>query len=84
MPFDLMGPLSTALAAAGATVQDVIKLNCYCAHAVDLAVQLTRFREVRDTYVNTAAPPASTLVVVRGLARPEWLIEVEAVAVVPG
>jgi enamine deaminase RidA (YjgF/YER057c/UK114 family) len=40
-------------------------------------------REIRDTYVNTSAPPASTFVVVRRLVRPEWLIEVEAVAVVP-
>jgi enamine deaminase RidA (YjgF/YER057c/UK114 family) len=39
-------------------------------------------REVRDKYVNTANPPVSTFVVVKRLARPEWLIEVEAVAVV--
>jgi enamine deaminase RidA (YjgF/YER057c/UK114 family) len=75
--------LKTALAAAGAGFHDVIKLNFYCADAVDLAVQLPIIREIRDTHVNTAAPPASTLVVVRRLARPEWLIEVEAVAAVP-
>jgi enamine deaminase RidA (YjgF/YER057c/UK114 family) len=75
--------LKTALAAAGAGFHDVIKLNFYCADSVDLAVQLPIIREIRDTHVNTAAPPASTLVVVRRLARPEWLIEVEAVAAVP-
>jgi enamine deaminase RidA (YjgF/YER057c/UK114 family) len=74
--------LKSALAAAGASFQDVIKLNYYCADSVDLAVQLAKFREIRDTFVNTAAPPASTLVVVRRLVRTEWLIEVEAVAVV--
>lgn len=31
---------------------------------------------------STAAPPTSTFVVVRSLVRPEWLIEVEAVAAV--
>ena len=75
--------LKSALAAAGASFHDVIKLNYYCADSVDLAVQLPVVREIRDTFINTAAPPASTFVVVRRLVRPEWLIEVEAVAAVP-
>jgi 2-iminobutanoate/2-iminopropanoate deaminase len=75
--------LNAALAAAGTTFHDVVKLNYYCADSVDLSLQLPVIREVRDSYVNTAAPPASTLVVVRRLARPEWLIEVEAVAAAP-
>jgi len=74
--------LRAALAAAGASFHDVIKLNYYCADAVDLAAHLPAIREIRDSYVNTAAPPASTLVVVSRLARPEFLIEVEAVAAV--
>jgi enamine deaminase RidA (YjgF/YER057c/UK114 family) len=75
--------LHAALAAAGASFPNVIKLNYYCADAVDLAVHLPMVREVRDTHIDTAAPPVSTFVVVRRLVRPEWLIEVEAVAVVP-
>jgi enamine deaminase RidA (YjgF/YER057c/UK114 family) len=75
--------LRSALAAAGATFHEVIKLNYYCADSVDLTAQLPIVREIRDTYVNIAAPPASTFVVVRRLVRPEWLIEVEAVATVP-
>ena len=39
-------------------------------------------REIRDEYVNIANPPVSTFVVVKRLVRPEWLIEVDAVAVV--
>jgi hypothetical protein len=38
---------------------------------------------VRDRFVDTAAPPASTAVAIAALARPGALIEVEAVAVVP-
>jgi hypothetical protein len=34
-------------------------------------------------YVNVQSPPASTAVEVRKLARDEWLIEIEAVAVIP-
>jgi enamine deaminase RidA (YjgF/YER057c/UK114 family) len=75
--------LKAALEWAGASFHNVIKLNYYCADSVDPAVHLPMVREVRDALVNTAAPPASTFVVVHRLVRPEWLIEVEAVAVVP-
>ncbi len=75
--------LAAALQSAGATFQNVVKLNLYCADTVDLSVHLPTVRSVRDTFVNTAAPPTSTFVVVRRLVRPEWLIEVEAVAAVP-
>ena len=43
-----------------------------------------RRAEVRDRFVNTAAPPVSTFDVVRRLVRPEWLIDIEAVAVIDG
>lgn len=75
--------LKSALAAAGARFQNVIKLNYYCADSIDPAVHLQTLREIRDGCINTAAPPASTFVVVRSLIRPEWLIEVEAVATLP-
>ncbi len=67
-----------ALAEAGATFNDVIKLNYY---VVDVG-QIATLRDVRDRYVNTAAPPASTLVEVRRLFRDDVLLEVEAVAAV--
>lgn len=73
--------LGTALQAAGAGFHNVVKLNCYCVDAVESS-QIAVFREVRDTHVNTANPPVSTFVIVSRLVRPEWLIEVEAVAVV--
>jgi enamine deaminase RidA (YjgF/YER057c/UK114 family) len=38
---------------------------------------------VRDKYIDLGAPPASTAVQVAGLFRSEFLVEVEAVAVVP-
>jgi enamine deaminase RidA (YjgF/YER057c/UK114 family) len=44
---------------------------------------LQAFRRVRDTYF-TKAPPASSLVQVAGLVRPEFVIEIEAVAVASG
>jgi enamine deaminase RidA (YjgF/YER057c/UK114 family) len=71
--------LKTALAAVGADFSAVVKLNYY---AVD-ASRLAEIRAVRDEYLNTATPPASTFVIVKSLVRPELLIEIEAVAVIP-
>lgn len=73
--------LKAAVEAAGGDFKNVVKLNYYCAESVD-AVQIPAVREIRDKYVNTTNPPTSTFVVVKRLVRPEWLIEVEAVAVV--
>jgi enamine deaminase RidA (YjgF/YER057c/UK114 family) len=73
--------LKAAVEASGGDSHSIIKLNYYCAASVD-ASQLSVVREVRDKYVNTANPPTSTFVFVQRLVRPEWLIEVDAVAVV--
>ena len=71
--------IKTALAAVGANFSHVVKLNMY---VLDRS-QLPLLREVRDSYVNTQAPPANTLVEVKGLAREEFLLEVEAIASLP-
>ena len=71
--------LKAALAASGAGFDNVVKLNSYF---VDIK-QAPVFREVRDKYINAAHPPVSTAVEVRRLVREEWLLEVEAIAVVP-
>jgi enamine deaminase RidA (YjgF/YER057c/UK114 family) len=70
--------LAAGLAAAGAGFPDVVKLTFYLLDPAQLGV----LREVRDRYVRAAAPPASTLVVVKGLFRPDVLLEVEAIAAV--
>ena len=72
--------LKIALAAAGAGFEHVVKINNYL---VDIAANILTFREVRDRYLNLAAPPASTAVGVPGLARPGALFEIEAIAVLP-
>jgi enamine deaminase RidA (YjgF/YER057c/UK114 family) len=72
--------LRAGLAAAGAGFDDVVKLTFYM---VDVK-QLPVLREVRDEYLDTSRPPASTLVEVSGLFRDDVLLEIEAVAIVPG
>jgi reactive intermediate/imine deaminase len=69
--------LTRALEGAGAAWSDVVKLNYFL---TDVS-QITSVRAVRDEYVDTAQPPASTLVEVSGLFRDDVLIEIEAVAI---
>jgi len=72
--------LRIALAAAGATFADVVKQTTYVVgfKPEDRAV----IGEVRRQYLPADRPPASTLVGVQALAAPQYLIEVEAIAVV--
>jgi enamine deaminase RidA (YjgF/YER057c/UK114 family) len=72
--------IKVALASVGAQFKDVIKMNVYL---TDIRTQLPLHRDVRDKYVNTAAPPASTTIEISRLAREGGLIEVEVVAVLP-
>jgi enamine deaminase RidA (YjgF/YER057c/UK114 family) len=67
-----------ALAEGGATFKDVARITNYFVDMADLPV----FFEVRDRYVNTKAPPASTAFQVVKLARDEALFEIEAIAFV--
>ena len=69
--------LKVAVEAAGGTMADVAKINVY---ATDLS-QISAMREVRQQYF-TGNPPASTLVQVVSLARPEYMLEIEAILVV--
>jgi enamine deaminase RidA (YjgF/YER057c/UK114 family) len=74
----VMQNVGAALNAAGASWDDVFKLTIY---VVDMA-GLSTIRSVRDEFVNSERPPTSTLVQVVALARPDLLLEVEAVAAV--
>jgi enamine deaminase RidA (YjgF/YER057c/UK114 family) len=71
--------LKAALAAVGAELEDVVKINNYLVDMSHIAI----FREVRDQFFNMAAPPASTTVAISQLARPGALFEIEAIAVLP-
>jgi enamine deaminase RidA (YjgF/YER057c/UK114 family) len=73
--------MTLALKAAGASWNDVVKINNFL---VDIQANMAAFREVRDTFLNKNAPPASTTIGVPALARPGGLFEIEAIAVVAG
>jgi enamine deaminase RidA (YjgF/YER057c/UK114 family) len=70
--------LKARLEEGGASFKDVVKLNYYLTDASGVQA----VRDIRNNYINTESPPASTLVVVKQLVSEEYLIEVEAIAVV--
>jgi len=70
--------LEAALAAAGAKFSDVVKMNTYVTDMEKAAA----VREVRSCYFGTTVP-ASTMVQVVKLARPELMLEIEVIAAVP-
>ena len=70
--------LEAALAAAGATMDHVVKLTVFLTDMADLAA----FRKARDEFIRADTPPASSLVRVSGLVNPEFRIEVEALAAI--
>jgi enamine deaminase RidA (YjgF/YER057c/UK114 family) len=63
------------LAAAGMSFADVVRINAY----VSDRKHLRPYMEARDRIVG-APPPASTLMIVSGFARPEFKVEVEIIA----
>jgi len=72
--------LVTALAEAGATPSDLVKIGIYVVdHDLD---KLKVIRGVRDQVLDVDPPPASTLLGVERLALPDLLLEVDAIAVV--
>jgi enamine deaminase RidA (YjgF/YER057c/UK114 family) len=74
--------LDIAVKEAGAQFADVVKLNYFCVDSVDRSL-LPNLARIRDAYVDADRPPAATFVFVSGLARKEWLIEVEAIVALP-
>ena len=70
--------LKLALAAGGATFENVVKVTTY---VTDMS-HLPTLREIRVRYYGDFAP-TSTLVEIGRLANPDLMIEIEAVAVVP-
>jgi 2-iminobutanoate/2-iminopropanoate deaminase len=77
----VMENLKTALASVGGGFEHVVKLNSYL---TNIEANGAEFREVRGSYFpNKQALPASTLVQVPRLANPAFLLEIEAIAILP-
>ena len=67
--------IAAILGEAGMSLADIVRINAYVTDRADMKA----YMEVRDRMV-ADPPPASTLVMVSGFSRPEFRVEVEAVA----
>jgi enamine deaminase RidA (YjgF/YER057c/UK114 family) len=72
--------LRTALEAAGAGPEHVVKWTVLVVEGHDVASGFAAFRKV---WGDLSDPPVITVAVVKGLARPDFLVEMDAIAVVP-
>ena len=69
--------LDAILAEAGMTRADVVRLNAF----VTAREHMQGYMAARDAWAaDLAEPPASTLMIVSGFTRPEFLVEIEMVA----
>jgi len=67
--------IAAILAEAGMTMADVIRINAFVTDRAHMA----DYMKVRDAQF-PGPPPASTLVIVSGFTRPEFVVEIEATA----
>lgn len=71
--------LQAILEELGGSLEDIVKLTTYLTDRG----HLDAFRRVRNRFFTDAFPP-NTLLFVSGLAHPDYLVEIEAVAYLPG
>ena len=72
--------IQVALAAAGADLHHLIKWNMFVVQGQDLRAGFAVFQKV---WGNRPNPPAISFAFVTGLANPDFLIEMDAIAVIP-
>ncbi|HKN08642.1 MAG TPA: RidA family protein [Pseudomonadota bacterium] len=70
--------IGAVLDAASFALSDLVRINAF----VVSREHLKGYMSVRDLYI-ADPPPASTLMIVSGFARPEFLVEVEVIAAAP-
>jgi enamine deaminase RidA (YjgF/YER057c/UK114 family) len=72
--------LQIALQAAGAGLEHIVKWNIYLVQGRPIQPAFAVFQQV---WGRRPDPPAITVVIVAGLANPEFLVEMDAIAIVP-
>jgi enamine deaminase RidA (YjgF/YER057c/UK114 family) len=72
--------VATALGAGGASVADVVKFTIFVVAGQDLRAGYAGFHQAWGV---VPAPPTLSVAYVAGLAHPDFLVEVDAIAVVP-
>ena len=77
----ILANIETALAAAGAGLEHVIKWNVFVIEGQDVRAAFAAFQQAWGD--RTSPPPLITSAFVRALGHPDWLAEMDAIAVIP-
>jgi enamine deaminase RidA (YjgF/YER057c/UK114 family) len=77
----ILANIQTALAAAGAGLEHVIKWNVFVVEGHPVGPAFEAFQRAWGD--RTTPPPLITAVFVSALGHPDWLAEIDAIAVVP-
>ncbi len=70
--------VEAAVQSVGGTLQNIVKTTTYVT-SIDYAAAV---RKVRDELHQASNPPTSTLLLISALAHPDFMVEIEAIAVV--
>ena len=70
--------IEAAVKSVGGTLQNIVKTTTYVTNIQHAAA----VRQVRNELFQASNPPTSTLLVVAGLASPDYMVEIEVIAVV--
>lgn len=76
----VMKNLQTALSACGATFENIVKLSIYLVQGQDL---YRGFQVSQKYFGNLTNPPVISVLIVAGLANPDFLVEIDATAFIP-
>jgi enamine deaminase RidA (YjgF/YER057c/UK114 family) len=76
----VMENLQTALSACGATFENIVKLTIYMVQGQDL---YSGFQASQKYLGQMENPPAISVLIVAGLANPDFLVEIDATAFIP-
>ena len=73
--------IQTALAAAGAGLEHIIKWNVFLVEGQPIEAGFAAFQRFWGD--RSTPPPLITTAIVKSLGQPDWLVEMDAIAVVP-
>jgi enamine deaminase RidA (YjgF/YER057c/UK114 family) len=76
----VMQNLQTALSASGATFDNLVKLSIYMVHGQNIS---SGFEVSQKYFGKLKNPPTISVLIVAGLANPDFLVEIDAIAFIP-
>ncbi len=76
----ILGNIEKALDAAGAKLENIVKWSVYIVQGQN---PQDGFEVFQEKWGDKPNPPAITVLFVSGLSNPDWLVEIEAIAIVP-